>query len=100
LLRRWDELRVDFDKPSRYDQGSYRSAAVWDEKFERFMEALGKLEDAAPQAPEPQYSEYLDLCRDIRDVLRHPAQHPKGKWHYLDLSESCMMERLERLVRG
>lgn len=98
LLRRFSGLAVDFDNPSKYDLGSYRPDATWDKKFEDFENAIPDLELAASGADSPYREEYLDICQDMRDILSQPVQMPKGKFYYLALSRSRVVERLKELV--
>jgi hypothetical protein len=98
LMRRYDDLAVDFNRQSEYDLGSLRSNRAWNEKYQSYAQELGRFEQAAVEAPFPQYDEYDQICREIREVLSIEAPEPRGRAYYLALSRSGVMERLRALV--
>lgn len=98
LMRRYDGLAVDFDRPSGHDLGPWRSDRVWNEKYQSYSQELERFEQAVVEAPFPQYDDYDQICREIRDVLSVEASDPRGRAYYLALSRSGVMERLRALV--
>lgn len=96
VLRRYGELEVDF---TRHDSGVYRLDEAWDTSFDRFSEAIDRLELAAERAASPQHrDEYLDLCQELRRVLSEPVPTPRGRGYYLALRRTDLIERLRQLV--
>lgn len=99
VVRRFrDELHVDFDRPSKYDLGSWRSDDDWDARYYRFCEAFEALERVVVEAPVALYVDYADACAAIREVVGATVQKPVGKYHYLDLRQSRVVDRLAELV--
>ena len=98
LCRRFVEWSVDFDNPSKYDLGTYRTDEAWNKKYERFVEALSGLESSCAMSSSYRCREYLDICSEIRDIFSAPVQEPIGRGHYLRLRGAGAMRQMAQLV--